>query len=78
MEFKAYHLVIILVVLICASCTAHQTFQEQETIRTYIKKGYQLTPGTHWYENSSWKAPKPLPLQVEDKSTDIIIKEREK
>lgn len=79
MRLHANHIAVILIIFICASCTAYETFQENETTRTYIKNGYQLTPGAHWYDCSSWKAPLPpssAPRQFEDKSMNLIIKER--
>jgi hypothetical protein len=76
MRLHGNHIAIIFIVLFISSCTAYQTFEEHKTIRTYVENGYQRTQGAHWYDNPSWKAPKPAPRSFEDKSMNLIIKER--
>jgi len=77
MRLHGNHIAIIFIVLFISSCTAFQTFQEHKTTRTYVENGYQWTPGERWYLNSSWKAPKLTTRSFEDKSTNLIIKERQ-
>ena len=67
----------IVLTLTASSCTVLLRLQDEQTTRAYIKNGYQLTPGAHWYDNPAWKAPSTRPTTIEDKSTNLIFKERE-